>query len=150
LTHRFTHKLRQRWLKVLAEAPADLLEKAWQDVEEKPACTYLRPPETGMVMVRARTGGTGQPFNLGEMTVSRCTVKIETGQVGCGYAMGTNHRQVELIALFDALLQDSRCHSKLLNSVVAELEILQKNREETTAKKTASTKVDFFTMVRGD
>ncbi len=146
----FAGRLRQRWLKILAKSKVNQLESAWQNVLEKPEYRYLRRPETGMVMVQARTGGTGQRFNLGEMTVTRCTVKTETGFIGCGFVMGGDHRHVELVALFDALLQDARYRSPLMKSVISVLESDQKRNKEMVSKKTAGTKVDFFTMVRGE
>ena len=66
----------------------------------------LRGPEAGLVMVRGRAGGGGAPFNLGEMTATRCTVRTEAGFVGHAYVAGRNERQAELAALADALLQD--------------------------------------------
>jgi alpha-D-ribose 1-methylphosphonate 5-triphosphate synthase subunit PhnG len=126
------------------------LESALENVGEKPEYGYLRRPETGMIMVQARTGGTGQRFNLGEMTVTRCTVKTEAGLIGCGYVMGGDHRHVELVALFDALLQDARYRSILMKSVISKLESDREKQKERISKKSASTKVDFFTMVRGE
>ncbi|MGH8773427.1 MAG: phosphonate C-P lyase system protein PhnG, partial [Burkholderiales bacterium] len=66
---------------VLAKARLDELEAALASLPEKPAYTWLRPPETGLVMVRARAGGTGAKFNLGEMPVTRCALKTEDGVV---------------------------------------------------------------------
>ncbi|GAB4376283.1 MAG: hypothetical protein Kow00121_23160 [Elainellaceae cyanobacterium] len=70
-------------------------------------------------MVQGRTGGAGQPFYLGEMTITRCVVRLETPDleeaiasqfpegviVGFGYVAGRSHRHAELAALCDALLQ---------------------------------------------
>ena len=44
--------------------------------EPLPDYVALRAPETGLVMVRGRIGGTGAPFNVGEMTVTRCSVPV--------------------------------------------------------------------------
>ena len=146
----FAVKLRQRWLKILVKSDVDRLESAWRQVPEKPEYRYLRRPETGMIMVQARTGGDGRRFNLGEMTITRCMVKTEAGLIGCGHVRGGDHRHVELVALFDALLQDARYRSILLKSVISELETDQKKQKERISKKSAATKVDFFTMVRGE
>ena len=146
----FTEKLRRRWLKILAKSDVNRLASAWNELQEKPEYRYLRRPETGMIMVRGRTGGAGPRFNLGEMTVCRCTVETETGFMGCGYVMGGDLRHVELVALFDALLQDARHHSILMKSLISELECEQKRDQETASKKSAATKVDFFTLLRGE
>ena len=56
-------------------------------------------------MARGRPGGDGAPFNLGEMTVTRCTVRLEDGTVGHAYVAGRDMRQAELAAVLDAVLQ---------------------------------------------
>jgi alpha-D-ribose 1-methylphosphonate 5-triphosphate synthase subunit PhnG len=103
-----------------------------------------------MIMARARTGGVGQRFNLGEMTVTRCVVRTDDGNVGCGYVMGCDHQHAEYAALFDAMLQNPRYRIDLMDNIIYQLEAAQGGREETASRKSASTKVDFFTMVRGE
>ena len=55
---------------LLGQGDPALLEAAWGLLSSRPTVRWLRPAETGMVMVRGRAGGTGQAFNLGEMTVT--------------------------------------------------------------------------------
>src|SRR5580704_11781109 len=97
---------RQHWMAVLARAPADAIEAGLTQDGHLPAWTRVRGPETGLVMVRGRAGGSGSPFNLGEMTVTRCTVRIGSGATGHAYVAGRDERQAELAAVADALLQD--------------------------------------------
>ena len=94
---------RQHWMAVLAKTSARRLEKEWLRIEQKPEYDFLRQPETGAVMVQGRVGGTGEGFNMGEMTVTRCTVQSSEGPTGSAYVMGRNHRHAELAAVFDAL-----------------------------------------------
>ena len=54
----------------------------------------LRPAQSGMAMVRARSG-TGTRFNLGEMTLTRCAVTLENGVVGIAYVQGRSLRHAE-------------------------------------------------------
>jgi alpha-D-ribose 1-methylphosphonate 5-triphosphate synthase subunit PhnG len=146
---------RQRWLAVLAKAPVARLEAAWAALDDKPRYRALRRAETGLVMVRGRISGTGQPFNVGEMTMTRAAVQLlgaggEVRHTGFGHVAGRSARQAELVALFDAMLQDPARHDAMIEDVIAPLEA------EQTAAKAASTgavmasKVDFFTMVRGE
>src|SRR5688572_13496481 len=79
---------RQRWLSVLAKAPADRLEALWQALDQAPAYSVLRQPEIGLVMVQGRISGSGAPFAAGEMTVTRAAVRLQTGQLGIGYVGG--------------------------------------------------------------
>jgi alpha-D-ribose 1-methylphosphonate 5-triphosphate synthase subunit PhnG len=142
--------IQQQWMAVLAKARPEDLEEAWRSVSEKPRYRFLRPPETGLVMVRARAGGTGRKFNLGEMTVTRCTVQVDGGATGTAYVIGRNKRQAELAAVFDALLQDPFRHPSLMDYVIHPIENSIRETKAMIGKKAASTRVEFFTMVRGD
>ena len=101
--------LRQEWMGLLARAPLPLLEQALRDhVQHAPQ--WLRRPETGLMMVQGRAGGTGERFNLGEITVTRCALRLAGASpeapVGVAYVLGRSHRQAQLAAVADALLQD--------------------------------------------
>lgn len=75
---------RRRWLSILAKAPSKDVIEAWDGLAERPAYSALRAPEIGMVLVRGRMGGTGDAFNLGEMTVTRAAVRLDSGETGIG------------------------------------------------------------------
>ena len=100
-------------------------------------------------MVRGRAGGTGAPFNLGEMTVTRCSVKLVCGTVGHGFVQGRRKTCAEASALVDALMQTDRSENAA-GAVLAPLEAEETARREKRARKAAATKVEFFTMVRGE
>lgn len=145
-----TVERRQYWMGVLAKAPTGALQAAWDGLADKPGYRLLRAAETGMVMVRGRAGGDGDRFNLGEMTVTRCAVQVEGGATGYGYVAGRERRRAELAALFDALLQDEARRPALEAAVVAPLAETQAAARRAAAVKAASTRVEFFTMVRGE
>jgi alpha-D-ribose 1-methylphosphonate 5-triphosphate synthase subunit PhnG len=142
---------RAQWMALLARAPLDLLEPALHEHLGRPA-RWLRAPETGLMMVQGRAGGTGERFNLGEITVTRCALRVEAGAdeaaVGVGYVLGRSQRHVHLAALADALLQDPAQHAALdatlLEPVRRHLADVQMRR----SARAASTKVDFFTVAR--
>ena len=144
------HAARQRWMSVLAQATGAEIERAWQALRERPEYRVVRRPEMGLVMVRGRAGGSGAPFNLGEMTVTRCTVDLPSGMAGHGYVAGRNVRHAELAAVFDALLQDPLLTTRLEEAVIAPLEAGQRERRRQVAARSAPTRVEFFTLVRGD
>ncbi len=150
LSNQIELSTRQKWMAILAKASLEDLENIWCSLREKPSYYFLRPPEIGLIMVRARAGGTGNPFNLGEMTVTRCTVQVEGGFRGTAYVMGRNKRHAELAALLDALLQDPDQHAFLMDLVIRPLEHIRQKRKAVIAQKIASTRVEFFTMVRGE
>jgi alpha-D-ribose 1-methylphosphonate 5-triphosphate synthase subunit PhnG len=142
---------RQRRLRILARADRATLEAALAALPAQPEWRRLKQPETGLTMVRARAGGVGQRFNLGEMTVSRCVVALETSQaMGVGYVQGRDRRRAELVAVFDALSQDAGHAEQIEQLLIAPVE--QKLTDERRARdaKVAATKVDFFTLVRGE
>lgn len=140
---------RQHWMSVLAKAPSALLAARMDALGARPPVTMLRPPETGTVMVRGRAGGTGAPFNLGETTVTRCAIKLEDGTVGHGYVSGRDSGHAEAAALCDALMQGARA-SEVRETVVEPLERAHAARREAMAARADGTKVDFFTMMRGE
>ncbi|KQN70156.1 MULTISPECIES: phosphonate C-P lyase system protein PhnG [unclassified Devosia] len=139
---------RKRALDVLAAAPAKALAERWAAFGDQPAHQRIRGPETGLVMVRGRAGGGGAPFNLGEATVSRASVRIVTGEIGHGYCLGRDLDKAEAIAVIDALRQ--REMARVDAEIIEPLEALMAAGDEKRAEETAATRVDFFTMVRGD
>jgi alpha-D-ribose 1-methylphosphonate 5-triphosphate synthase subunit PhnG len=141
---------RQEWMAVLAKASAEVIEPLWSAVPDQPGWTHLRAPEAGMVMVQARAGGTGQRFNMGEMTVTRCAVRLADGGTGYAYVAGRDRRHAELAAVIDALMQIPARRDEIRRVVIDPLAAMQAEARARTARRTAATKVDFFTMVRGD
>lgn len=114
-----------------------------------PEFAYLRKPETGLVMLRGRQGGTGSPFNIGETTMTRCSISLGDGTIGHAFVMGRSHDHALRAAVCDALLQGPEGIS-LAEEIIAPLAQERAERERQMALKNAATKVDFFTMVRGD
>ena len=135
---------RQTWMAVLARASAAELEPL--AAPHLPPYTRLRGPETGLIMLQGRAGGTGQAFNLGEATVARCTVRTEAGQVGHAYCLGRDLRAAELAAALDAALQDPVRHDHIQSAVIAPLAERQAASRAETARRAAATQVKFFTM----
>jgi alpha-D-ribose 1-methylphosphonate 5-triphosphate synthase subunit PhnG len=137
---------RRRLMGVLARARAEEIAARLAAAPPLPRHARLRGPETGLVMVRGRAGGDGAPFNLGEMTVTRCAVRLADGAVGHAYVAGRDARQAELAAVLDAALQDPARRGALLAAVVEPLAAAQAERAAREARKAAATQVEFFTM----
>lgn len=142
---------RPGWMGLLARAPAPLLETLWKKLGmDEPAFRWLRAPEVGGAMVRGRMGGTGAPFNLGEMTVTRCALQLEeAGTVGHAYVQGRDKIKAQRAALIDALMQTPRAPELRAGILEPLAERLADARSERAAK-AAATRVSFFTMVRGE
>lgn len=140
--------LRRKVMAVLADSSAEAIAERLSQVP-LPDVEQLRAPENGLVMIRGRVGGDGAPFNLGEATVTRAAVRLGSGEVGFAYVLGRDKQKARLIAVCDALLQSEQ-RSRVLDGVVAPLERAINERRRRTAAQTAATKVDFFTLVRGE
>lgn len=141
---------RARWMSALAQAEPAAVEAAWARLQPEPAYQVLRAAETGLVMVRGRAGGTGAPFNLGEMTVTRCSVTLADGRVGHAYVPGRDRQHAERAAALDALLQDEVGRELLDRLVIQPLVAARQARQQEIRSRVAGTKVEFFTMVRGE
>ncbi|MCL4105004.1 UNVERIFIED_CONTAM: hypothetical protein GTU68_018711 [Idotea baltica] len=134
---------------LLAKAPDDVLAELSAPIVDGLDYTSLRAPEIGGVMVRGRAGAVGSAFNLGEMTVTRASVKLAEGAVGHGYVQGRNKQKALRAALIDALMQ-TEAAAKTEAALLAPLRAEMSKRVSERAAKAAATKVDFFTMVRGE
>jgi alpha-D-ribose 1-methylphosphonate 5-triphosphate synthase subunit PhnG len=140
---------RKAWLGLLAKAPAPDVARRWAALDLKAPHQVLRAPEIGGVMVRGRAGAIGEAFNLGEMTVTRASIKLGDGTVGHGYVQGRGKDHALQAALIDALMQTDAAE-RVRTVILTPLEASMTEKKSTRAAKAAATKVDFFTMVRGE
>jgi alpha-D-ribose 1-methylphosphonate 5-triphosphate synthase subunit PhnG len=141
---------RRTAMTVLAQARADEIAAGLTALGPTPTHAEVRPAETGLVMVRGRIGGDGAPFNLGEATVTRCAVQLTSGEIGFGYVLGRDRDKARLAALCDALWQSAKHRAAIERNVIEPLRARQHQRLARSREETAATKVDFFTLVRGD
>src|SRR5690349_20973364 len=140
---------RKAAMAVLAHSDAPDIAECLRAVDV-PAHEALREPENGLVMVRGRIGGDGAPFNLGEATVSRAAVRLATGEVGFGYALGRDLEKARMIALCDAMVQSREFAGAVESKVLAPLRAAMLAGRDRKAAEAAATRVDFYTMVRGE
>lgn len=140
---------RKAWMGLLAKAPEGRVAALLNATMARPVFTWLRAPEIGSTMIRGRAGGTGAPFNLGEITVTRCALTLSSGEVGHAYIKGRRKADAEAAALVDALMQGN--DAKTVRAAILEpLETEETLAKTARAAKAAATKVEFFTMVRGE
>jgi len=141
---------RRAVMAVLAGARADDIAGGLARIGGLSDFTELRPAETGLVMLRGRIGGDGAPFNAGEATVTRAAVQIASGEKGFAYVLGRDARKARLAALCDALWQSAEHRSAIEQHVLAPLRASRDERRALKRAQTAATRVDFFTLVRGE
>ncbi len=140
---------RRARLSTLACAPPARLAALWQGYGPPPAHDVLRAPEIGTAMVRGRMGGTGALFNLGEVTVTRCTVRLACGSVGHGYVQGRDKTHARTVALIDAVAEAGQA-ATVDKTILEPLRADARADRTDRAEKAAATRVAFFTMARGD
>lgn len=138
---------RQWWMGLLARAKPEAVAAVIP--AEQPSHVLLRAPEIGSVMVRGRVGATGAPFNLGEVTVTRCALRLTCGTVGHGHVQGRDRDHARHAALIDALMQTDRAEA-IRAQVLMPLATAETAARTARAAKAAATKVEFFTLVRGE
>lgn len=141
---------RREAMGVLAAADSTRLAELWAAWPAKPGYKLVRGPETGLVMIRGRTGGGGSPFNLGEATVTRATVRLDDGRIGHAYGLGRDGEKAVQAALLDALWQDVAARAEVEARVLVPLRAAALEADTQRRNETAATRVDFFTMVRGE
>ncbi|MGE0230541.1 MAG: phosphonate C-P lyase system protein PhnG [Flavobacteriaceae bacterium] len=140
---------RQAAMRILSLAPSKTLEDTLRDFPP-PQYERLRGPETGLVMLRGRTGGGGEAFNLGEATVTRCSVRLSTGEVGHSYVLGRDDGRAERAAWLDGMWQHPATRELVETRVLAPLADAIEKADGAVSAKSARTRVEFFTMVRGE
>lgn len=141
---------RRARMAVLAQADSAELQRLWATLDINPECEILRGPEVGLVAFRGRIGGGGSPFNFGEATVTRATVQLGSGNIGHAVMLGRDETKVKLAAVIDALAEDEAHAAQIDTMIIQPLRKALAAKDEKRRAETAATKVDFFTMVRGE
>ena len=142
---------RQRLMTACSVAKTTEIDRAIDMFDGCQTAMDVRAPEVGMIMMRGRIGGDGSPFNVGEATVTRAVVRLETGEVGYSYLLGRSKARARMAALLDAIGQSSPARmSELEDAFIAPVMQRVKASRQARQAEIATTKVDFFTMVRGD
>ena len=141
---------RQDWIRLLANAQAEDLESVHSHLERDISYNYIVKPETGLLMVQARADGSHSRFHLGEVSVTKCVLEVENQYLGYGMVTGSNTRHAELAALFDGLLQHPDFHDNLRGPLLDILSSKQHQADRRIQKDAADTRVEFFTLKRGE
>jgi alpha-D-ribose 1-methylphosphonate 5-triphosphate synthase subunit PhnG len=141
---------RRAWLATLAHAPAAELLGLSNDAVSQHLFETLREAEVGLTMVRARIDASGDRFNLGEATLTRCVVRLRQGvpapSVGVGYCLGRDAPRARRMSELDALLQQSLLHDAIRHGVLQPLQVMVAAQRRAEAERTAASRVDFYTL----
>jgi alpha-D-ribose 1-methylphosphonate 5-triphosphate synthase subunit PhnG len=145
-----TQGKRRAAMALLARATSNELREGLAAADAPRDVSMLRAPETGLVMVRGRMAGEGAPFNLGEATVTRAAVRLPSGEVGFAYALGTDRERARLAAIADALWQREAARATIERHILRPVAARLAAETAQQAARAAATKVEFFTLVRGE
>lgn len=136
-------------MRLLSLAPDSYLKKAWDNFDKSQEYIVIRQPEVGLAMIKAKACGNGNPFNFGEVPLTRCAVRVGE-KIGHGYVQGRKKEHAFHMAIFDALLQNDDNRSSLTDSILTPIFQFLKKKKNDRKKAVEKTKVEFFTMVRGE
>lgn len=140
-------KARHDWLGTLVRVPANEVIEASNAFDFN--VVILKGPEVGLLMTNGRIHSTGRPFHLGEVSLTKCVLRDDQGLLGYGHIIGRNKQQAKAIALFDLALQrNDSADSALIRLNAWKEEIAEIDAMESEVVE--ETRVDFFTMVRGE
>lgn len=137
-------------LRTLSAASREALQQSLDSFPDRPAFEIVRKPETGLVMLQGRIGGSGAPFNLGEVTVTRSAVALQSGELGYGHVLGRDADKAVLVASFDALWQSPQYRKEVEARLFRPLREAEAEGDRLIRERTEATRVNFFTIVRGE
>jgi len=140
---------RKSWMSLLATSNQSDLLNLWEQKKIRVNYIWLRTPEIGSIMAQGRMGVTGDKFNIGEVTITRCSLKLNCGTIGHSYVQGRSKKKAEISALCDALMQ-TKMSKEINKNIIIPLGKIKKDNKDKILSKAEATKVDFFTLVRGE
>ncbi|BFT79532.1 phosphonate C-P lyase system protein PhnG [Enterobacter pseudoroggenkampii] len=146
----FDTATRQYWMRVLAHSQPAALSARMSALSLAPDYDTLRAPEIGLVQIQARMGGTGERFFAGDATLTRSAIRLNSGTLGYSYVLGRDKAHAERCAVIDALLQEQPYFQTLMETLIAPLEADRAARIAARQAEVNTSRVDFFTLVRGD
>lgn len=141
---------RQHWMSVLAHCEPDSLAARIDALNIRADYDVIRAPETGLVQLQGRMGGTGERFFAGDATLTRAAVRLHNGTLGYSWVLGRNKAHAERCALIDALMQQPSHFQTLLETLITPLDAVRSARIAARRAEINASRVDFFTLVRGD
>lgn len=141
---------RSEWMTVLALSHPSDIEERLEGVGPLPQFSFVRRPHHASVALRARSSRTGVLFEPGEMTMTRCIIKIDPDVFGYAYVGGRNLRHAALAALLDAVLQRGGDQQMLVQTLISELKSLIDRRQEQVRRQAQASAVDFSVQMQGE
>lgn len=141
---------RQHWMSVLAHSqPAELAARL-NALNINADYEVIRAAETGLGADSGANGRHRRTLFAGDATLTRAAVRLTDGTLGYSWVLGRDKQHAERCALIDALMQQNRHFQNLSETLIAPLDADRMARIAARQAEVNASRVDFFTMVRGD
>lgn len=131
--------------KILIESGDELLLRFASEIERKYEVQVIRAPEKSLVMSQARDSVSHQPFYLGEILVTECTVEVNHAY-GYGILMGESGEKAYRLAVVDAAIRGEAPETAAWEAPLKEAELAIEERRRAERRMASRTKVNFDTM----
>lgn len=92
--------------KILINMDLGKLEKIYSMIKDISSVSIIKDPNLATVMVRANESVNNTTFNLGEILVTECSVKVDES-LGYGIIAENNDNKVVYLAVIDAVLHSN-------------------------------------------
>lgn len=148
MTQNYTTHDRQHWISVLSRADYSAIESLWERIDIQESYTTIREPEIGMAQVRGRFSNKGNRFNVGDVTITRASVALDSGEVGHCYMVGRHKDKAVLCAYLDGVLQMDAYRDTVMAQLITPLHDAYLEHLKNQKQDIETSKVDFFTMAR--
>jgi alpha-D-ribose 1-methylphosphonate 5-triphosphate synthase subunit PhnG len=131
--------------RILIEGDPKLLQRLSQQIEQSYKVIMIKQPEKSLVMAKANDSVSQQPFYMGEVLVTECTISIED-IYGFGVLMGEEAVKAYQLAVVDGAFQAKLPETEAWYSdlLIEERHIAARHQFEYS--QAMKTKVNFDTM----
>ncbi|RCW51723.1 phosphonate C-P lyase system protein PhnG [Paenibacillus prosopidis] len=131
--------------RALIEGDGILLRRLCEQIEESYEVSILKAPEKSLVMTKANDSVSQQPFYMGEVLVTECTISINS-VYGFGVLMGEEAERAYQLAVVDGAFQAKLPETEAWYTelLMEEQKVDEKHRREYS--RAMKSKVNFDTM----
>jgi alpha-D-ribose 1-methylphosphonate 5-triphosphate synthase subunit PhnG len=136
---------KSRIARILIEGDRNLPKRLCEQIEQIYPITMIKPPEKSLVMSKANDSVSQQPFYMGEVLVTECTVSIND-IYGFGVLMGEDAERAYQLAVIDAAFQAKLPESESWNADLLAEEQHITAQHRLVYSQALKTKVNFDTM----
>ena len=130
---------------IIMQSDSTKINELAKEIEKKYTVETVKKCEQGLLMFRAKESVENLCFNVGEILVTTCEVKIEKF---LGYAMilGMDQLRCYSSAVLMALLETDFCENAMIRELAVELKALIMEKYQEEKEIVSSTRVKFETM----